>query len=125
MENGRNVALIAPRRYGKSSLVRRATQHLVRRGVLVADVDLMKTPTKERFASHLARAIHDGVASRMFRAREAALQVFDSLRVKPVVTLDPSDGSVGFTFSAAHGQADIDDTLERLLALPAELAADQ
>jgi hypothetical protein len=125
MQNGRNVALIAPRRYGKSSLVRRATQHLVRRGVLVADVDLMKTPTKERFASHLARAIHDGVASRMFRAREAALQVFDSLRVKPVITLDPTDGSVGFTFSAAHGAADIDDTIERLLALPAELAADQ
>ena len=66
MQNGRNVALIAPRRYGKSSLVRRATQELVRKGVLVAEVDLMKTPTKERFASHLARAIHDGIASPMF-----------------------------------------------------------
>jgi hypothetical protein len=126
MRNGRNVALIAPRRYGKSSLVRRASQHLVRKGTLVAEVDLMKTPTKERFASHLARAIHDGLASRMFKAREAALRVFDSLRVKPVVTLDPTDGSLGFTFSAAgHVQADIDDTIERLLALPAELAAEQ
>ena len=125
MRNGRNVALIAPRRYGKSSLVRRASQHLVRRGVLVAEVDLMKTPTKERFASHLARAIHDGLASRMFKARDAALRVFDSLRVKPVVTLDPADGALGFTFSTSHGQADIDDTIERLLALPAELAAEQ
>jgi AAA+ ATPase superfamily predicted ATPase len=125
MRNGRNVALIAPRRYGKSSLVRRASQHLVRKGVLVAEVDLMKTPTKERFASHLARAIHDGLASRMFRARDAALHVFDSLRVKPVVTLDPSSGSLGFTFSTAHGQADIDETIERLLSLPAELAAEQ
>ena len=59
MLNGRNVALIAPRRYGKSSLVRRASQELLRNGVLVAEVDLMKAPTKERFASHLARAIHD------------------------------------------------------------------
>jgi uncharacterized protein len=125
MRNGRNVALIAPRRYGKSSLVRRASQRLVRKGVLVAEVDLMKTPTKERLASHLARAIHDGLASRMFKARDAALRVFDSLRVKPVVTLDPSDGSLGFTFSAAHGRVDIDDTIERLLELPAELAAEQ
>jgi hypothetical protein len=125
MQNGRNVALIAPRRYGKSSLVRRASQELVRKGVLVAEVDLMKTPTKERFASHLARAIHDDLASPMFKARETALKVFDSLRVKPVVTLDPADGSLGFSFSAAHGDEDIDDTIERLLALPAELAAEQ
>src|SRR5215471_9423826 len=118
MRNGRNVALIAPRRYGKSSLVRRASQHLVRRGVLVAEVDLMKTPTKERFASHLARSIHDGLASRMFKARDAALRVFDSLRIKPMVTLDPSSGSLGFTFSTAHAPADIDETIERLLALP-------
>ena len=54
MLNGQNVALIAPRRYGKSSLVRRASQELQRNGVLVAEVDLMKAPTKERFASHLA-----------------------------------------------------------------------
>ena len=54
MRNGHNVALIAPRRYGKSSLVRRATQDLVAKGVLVAEVDLMKTPTKEKLASALA-----------------------------------------------------------------------
>jgi uncharacterized protein len=125
MQNGRNVALIAPRRYGKSSLVRRASQELVRKGVLVAEVDLMKTPTKERFASHLARAIHDGIASPMFKAKETALKVFDSLRVKPLVTVDPADGSFGFTFSAAYPDQDIDDTIERLLALPAELAAQQ
>src|SRR4051812_29199898 len=62
MLNGLNVALIAPRRYGKTSLVRRAVQEL-HDEVLVAEVDLMKTPTKERFASHLARAIHNDLAS--------------------------------------------------------------
>jgi len=125
MRNGRNVALIAPRRYGKSSLIRRASLDLTARGVLVAEVDLMKTPTKERFASHLARAIHDSLASPIFKARDAAVKIFDSLRVKPVVTLDPSDGSIGFSFSASHAEADIDATIERLLALPAELAAEQ
>ena len=125
MLNGRNVALIAPRRYGKSSLVRRASQELQRNGVLVAEVDLMKAPTKERFASHLARAIHDDVASPMFKARDAALRVFDSLRVKPVITYDPAGGTFGFSFSAAHAAEDIDATIERLLELPAELAAEQ
>ena len=125
MRNGRNVALIAPRRYGKSSLLRRAAQELGRKGVLVVEVDLMKTPTKERFASHLARAIHSDLATPVFKAREAALRVFDSLRVKPVVTLDTADGSLGFSFSAAHAEADIDDTIERLLELPAELAAER
>jgi AAA+ ATPase superfamily predicted ATPase len=126
MLNGRNVALIAPRRYGKSSLVRRASQELVgREGVLVAEVDLMKTPTKERFASHLARAIHDELASSAERAKEGVLSFFASLRVTPVITVNPVDGSFSFGFSATHSQEDIDATIERLLELPAELAAER
>src|SRR5215475_542781 len=126
MLNGRNVALIAPRRYGKSSLVRRASQELgAREGVLIAEVDLMKTPTKERFASHLARAIHDELASSADRAKEGVLSFFASLRVTPVVTVNPIDGSFSFGFSATHSDEDIDATIERLLELPAELAAER
>src|SRR4051812_14951373 len=76
MRNGQNVALIAPRRYGKSSLIRRASQELARAGVLVAEVDLMKTPTKERLASHLAREIHEQLASPAERAKEGVLGFF-------------------------------------------------
>jgi hypothetical protein len=47
---GQDVALFAPRRFGKSSLVWRATQDLLRRRALVAQVDLMTTPTLRRFA---------------------------------------------------------------------------
>jgi AAA+ ATPase superfamily predicted ATPase len=123
--NGQNVALIAPRRYGKSSLVRRASLNLAAKGVLVAEVDLMKAPTKERLASHLARAIHDDIASPIIKAKEAALRLFDSLRVKPVITVDPAHGSYSFTFIPTHTDEDIDATLERLLELPAQLAAEQ
>jgi uncharacterized protein len=35
IRNGQDVVLFAPRRYGKSSLVWRVAQRLVRRGVLV------------------------------------------------------------------------------------------
>src|SRR5919112_5707922 len=68
--NGQDVVIFAPRRYGKSSLVWRAAQRLVRRGALVARVDLMTTPTKARLAEKLARTIHEDVASPLFRARD-------------------------------------------------------
>ena len=125
MRNGQNVALIAPRRYGKSSLVRRASQTLVADGVLVAQVDLMKTPTKERLAAHLARAIHDDIASATAKAKEGVLRIFNSLRVRPVMSYDPLEGTMSFSFSPTHVAEDIDDTLERLLELPAQLAAEQ
>jgi AAA+ ATPase superfamily predicted ATPase len=124
MRNGQNVAIIAPRRYGKSSLVKRASQELLGEGLLVAEVDLMKTPTKEKLASKLARSIHDDLATVVYKAREA-LRVFANLRVTPIVTIDPQDGSTSFSFTASRGDEDIDATLERLLELPAQLAAEQ
>ena len=122
LRNGQNVVLFAPRRFGKTSLVWRAIQQLQRERILVAQVDLMQTPTKERLAEKLARAIHDDLASAVFRAKER-LGVFRGLRVPPVVTVDPEDGSIGFSFDAGHRHADLDATLERLLELPAEIAA--
>lgn len=125
MLNGQNVALIAPRRYGKSSLVRRAAQELIAAGVLVAGVDLMKASSKERFAAQLARAIHDDLTSVMFEAKEA-LAVFSSLRITPTITFNPADSSYSFSFSTSRAEeADVDATIERLLELPAQLAAEQ
>ena len=67
--NGQDVVIFAPRRYGKSSLIWRVAQGLVKEKVLVAQVDLMTTPTKERLAEKLAKAIHEEIASALFRAR--------------------------------------------------------
>ncbi len=121
--NGQDVVIFAPRRYGKSSLVWKVTQELVAEGVLVAYVNLMTTPTRERLAEKLASAIHEHVASPLERAKEAALAPFRGLRVSPRVTVSPEDGSYSFSFGVDHADADIDATLERLLELPAELSA--
>src|SRR2546421_11632206 len=110
---GQDVVLFAPRRYGKSSLVWRATQQLLRERTLVAQVDLMTTPTLGRFAEKLAQSIHEDVASPLFRARER-LRVFQGLRVTPVISVDPQDGSLGFSFRATAPAADIPATIERL-----------
>jgi hypothetical protein len=124
VRNGQDVVLFAPRRYGKSSLVWRVAQRLVRKKVLVAQVDLMTTPTKERLAEKLAKTIYEDVASPLFRVKER-LRVFQNLRIQPTVTVDPSDGSLSFGFAAGLAPQDLDDTLERLLRLPGELAAER
>jgi AAA+ ATPase superfamily predicted ATPase len=123
MRNGQNVVVIAPRRYGKSSLVRAALSRQTGEGLLVVEVDLMTTPTKERFAAKLAKSIHDDLATPVFRARERA-RVFSSLRITPSMTVD-TDGRMTFGFSAARDPGDIDATIERLLELPAEIAAEK
>jgi hypothetical protein len=124
MRNGQDVVLFAPRRYGKSSLIWRVAQQLVGEAVLVAQVDLMRTPTKEKLAASLAKAIHEEIASRLFRARER-VRVFADLRIKPTVTVDADDGSLSFGFDARADRQDIDATLEALLALPGRLASER
>jgi uncharacterized protein len=124
IRNGQDVVLFAPRRYGKSSLVWRVAQRLVKRRVLVAQVDLMTTPTKERLAEKLAATIYEDVASPLFRAKER-LRVFQNLRIKPTVIVNPEDSSLSFTFEAGRAPEDLDETLERLLELPGQLGADR
>src|SRR5688572_20266580 len=83
VRNGQDVVIFAPRRFGKSSLAWRAAQELERKRVLVAQVDLMTTPTKARFAERLADSIFENVASSLERARERALAPFRGLQIQP------------------------------------------
>jgi uncharacterized protein len=125
MLNGQNVLVYAPRRYGKSSLVLRAAQDALRRKALVGYCDLMKTPTKERFAAALAKTIYADIASLVDQAFERAADLFRGLRVIPTMDVDPTDGSLRFSFQAGRRKEDIDDTIERLLELLGELAAER
>jgi hypothetical protein len=124
MRNGQNVLLYAPRRYGKSSLVLRAAREATRRKVLVGYCDLMKTPTKERFAAALAKTIHADIASPVGQAFERAADLFRGLRIRPTMEVDPTDGAVRFSFQAGR-TGDIDDTIERLLELIGELSIER
>jgi uncharacterized protein len=124
IRNGQDAVVFAPRRYGKSSLIWRVAQEAVKQDVLVAQVDLMRTPTKERLAARLAKTIHEEISTPLFRARER-LKVFAGLRIAPVMTVDPQDGSLSFSFDARAAGQDIDATLEALLTLPGQLAAER
>ena len=122
--NGQDVVLFAPRRYGKSSLTWRVAQELVADDALVAQVNLMRTPTVTQLAEKLARTIHEDIASPLFRTRER-LRVFQGLRIRPTVTVDPEDGSLSFSFDSGLRAEDIRATLERLLELPGQLAGER
>jgi hypothetical protein len=123
IRNGQDVVVFAPRRCGKSSLVWRAAHALAAEQVLVAQVDLMTTPTKESLAAALAKSIYEQIASPLERVREKALAPFRGLRVQPTINVNPDDGSFSFSFGIAQRAAEIDATLERLLELPAELGS--
>jgi hypothetical protein len=126
IRNGQDVLVFAPRRYGKSSLVLRAAQEAIAKKVLVAYCDLMKTPTKERFAAALAQTIYDDIASPVGHALEKAAALFRGLRVTPTIELDPDDGSLRFTFEGGRRRApEIDETIEKLLELPGKLGAER
>ena len=122
--NGQDVGVLAPRRYGKTSLVWRVTQEVIKKKVLVAQVNLMTTPTKERLAEKLADTIYEHIASALFRARER-LRIFADLRIRPIVTIDPDTGTPSFSFDAGSPRQDVDATIERLLELPGQLAAER
>jgi len=121
IRNGQDVVVFAPRRCGKSSLVWRVAASLAAERVLVAQVDLMTTPTKEGLAAALAQSIFEQIASPLERVREKALAPFRGLQVQPAINVNPDDGSFSFGFGIAQRPADIDATLERLLELPGEL----
>ncbi|MEX2448832.1 MAG: ATP-binding protein [Solirubrobacterales bacterium] len=121
IRNGQDVVVFAPRRCGKSSLVWSAIQALQHEGILVAHVDLMRSPTREKLAAALASSIFEQIASPMEKLKERALRPFRGLQVQPTIRVDPDDGSYSFSFELGRQAADIDATLERLLELPAEL----
>lgn len=122
IRNGQDVVVFAPRRHGKSSLVWRAAGALAAEGVLVAQVDLMTTPSKESLAAALARSVYEQIATTLERVRERTLAPFRGLQVQPTINVNPDDGTLSFSFGVAQRPADIDATLEKLLELPAELA---
>jgi hypothetical protein len=125
LRNGQDALVVAPRRYGKSSLALRAAQEALAEGTLVAYCDLMRTPTKERFAAALAKTVYEDLASETGQALERVASLFRGLRVRPTVEVDPETAGLRFSFDPVRRSADIDDTIERLLELPGSIGADR
>ncbi|MBI2864384.1 MAG: ATP-binding protein [Chloroflexi bacterium] len=122
--NGQDLVVISPRRYGKTSLVLQAAEHLRKRDVLVAYIDLFRSPAKDKLAERLAAAIHEGLIPTHERMLQRAADFFSSLPVRPKIVLKP-DGSYSFEFDASPVTRDIDRTIEGLLEILAKVASDR
>ena len=125
VESGQNVVVIAPRRTGKSSLMRACVEELRAGGVLVAECDLFAAPDKGRLVEQLTTALYRGLLSPFGRAGRRSLDFLRRMPVAPVATVDPEDGSLSFTMPQTLRRGDVDVTLERLLRLPAEVAEER
>jgi hypothetical protein len=121
LRSGQSVLVISPRRYGKTSLITAVIDKIRKQHVLVAYLDLLRTTTKERFASQLAAALYSGLTPAVERAVHRAGELFQNLPLRPKITLN-QDGTPAFEFTAAPGSSDIDQTIDRLLELPQEVA---
>jgi uncharacterized protein len=122
LRSGQSVLVMSPRRYGKTSLITAVLERVRKQHILVAYVDLLRTTTKERFANQLAAALYAGLTPAVERAVHRAGELFQSLPLRPKITLN-QDGTPSFEFTAAPGTTDIDHTIDGLLELPQQVAS--
>jgi uncharacterized protein len=124
---GQKVFLISPRRYGKSSLVRRALAAMSRQGAIAIDVTVASFSSYVAFLEGYARALA-AAETRWDRARAWLREAIRSTRIE--VTADPSVAPDGHArlplrvaFPAARTERDISQLAQEVFALPAHLAA--
>ena len=123
--NGQKVFLISPRRYGKSSLIRRTLDLLRRRGALTIELTVSSYSSYLALLEGYARAIVS-VESKWDRARTWLTAAIASTR--PELRYEPKDSGLG-RFSVAFPQVatarDLNRLANEVFALPGKLAADR
>lgn len=124
ISSGQNVVVVSPRRYGKTSLIDRAISQLRPQGVLVAYLDLFRTPTKQQLADDLAQALYDGLVSPLERAVRRAADFFSHLPVSPRLTITET-GRPALDFTVFDRERDLDDVVAGLLELPGRIARER
>jgi len=119
------IFLISPRRYGKSSLIRRALATMARRGALTVDVTVSSFSSYVAFLEGYARALV-AAETQGSRARTWLREVVRSARAD--VRYAPNSSPLGgltVSFPTARSDREISRLAEEVFALPARLAEAQ
>jgi hypothetical protein len=99
MLNGQNLVLIAPRRYGKSSLLARAVKEVRARGGRSGRVSLMRCASEKDVAEALLKGVFVGPLSWLHGRTAELVQHLKRIRLDPQMKLDPISGLiVGVSF---------------------------
>lgn len=93
-----NVLLFSPRRYGKTSLVRRAQDALASEGILTVYCDLFGVSSTDEIAGRIARSIY-AITRRNESLFQKAIRFLTSFR--PVLSPSP-DGGISVTVQPAY-----------------------
>lgn len=117
------VVLFSPRRYGKTSLMRRVQQRLARDGCVVAFADFFGVTSLDDLAKRLAHAVYAVIRQNEPLIRKAA-RIITSFR--PVFTLGPegTELSVEPTTRARTGPDLLRETMASLQTFVTEAGAD-
>lgn len=116
--------LLSPRRYGKTSLVKRAIAVATATGQRCAYANLLAATNEAELASIILQAVVRGVLGPMGRARRSLESVLQRLRVAPKVTVGP-DGSISLALDLAMVGAAWLDVIRDALAVLQETTGRQ
>ena len=111
INNGLNVIIFAPRRYGKTSLINQVLEIARQKGVLTFYIDLYPAINKHRFIDIYARAITSGLSGKASRIVKKLKEYLP--RIIPKVVMD--DQSIHFEFGFDRSGSlspHVDDLLE-------------
>lgn len=121
MRDGINVLISSPRRYGKTSLLLRATERLRREGAAVVSVNVLSCKDLPTFAARLASEAYRVKGGTWHRVKRGVADFAGRLRVTPTVTFDGDQPR--FAFAAGLAPTDADAIIEDVYALLGELSA--
>lgn len=125
LADGQKVFLISPRRYGKSSLVRRALTLLSRRGALTVEVTVSAYSSYVAFLEGYARAL-SAFETRWQQAREWLTDAITSTR--PEIRLERAPAGPGrfaVAFPHVRTERDVARLANELFALPGRIAQER
>jgi AAA+ ATPase superfamily predicted ATPase len=120
LSGGNNITLFAPRRYGKSSLVKKALGELEKEGYNTVYVDFMSVYSQETFITNYSRAIAESQKSTLESTVKKIAQFISG--IVPSVSFD-SSGSPSFSLSWIEDR-DREQTLTDVINLPQKLSYD-
>ena len=119
---GQKIFLISPRRYGKSSLIRRALAAMSRRGALTVEVTVSSFSSYVAFLEGYARALV-AAETRWDRARIWLRDAVRSARAEVRYAPDDSTpGAISVSFPGVRSDRDLSRLAAEVFALPARLA---
>jgi uncharacterized protein len=116
------IFLISPRRYGKSSLIRRALAAMTRKGALTVEVTVSSFSSYVAFLEGYARALV-AAETKWDRARSWLKDAVRSARAEVRYAPDASPlGAITVSFPNVRSDRDIARLAQEVFALPARLA---